>query len=113
MSTNHPERLDAALVRPGRVDVRIPFANATAAQAARYVRHFYGAAASEEVVAAVERAVPDGLLSVAALQGELMQHLDEPERAPAAIGALAERERGRGVAGAPAPLDGRTAFDDE
>ena len=93
MSTNHPERLDAALVRPGRVDVRIPFALATAAQASRYVRHFYGDAVSEDAVTAVERAVPDGLLSVAALQGELMQHPDEPERAPAAISALVERER--------------------
>ncbi|KAK0551737.1 hypothetical protein OC861_002203 [Tilletia horrida] len=33
MTTNHPEKLDPALIRPGRIDVRVCFENASRAQA--------------------------------------------------------------------------------
>lgn len=42
MTTNYPERLDPALVRDGRVDVRVQFDNAKADQIMRMVCHFYG-----------------------------------------------------------------------
>lgn len=32
MTTNFPEKLDEALIRPGRIDMKIPFTNATKAQ---------------------------------------------------------------------------------
>jgi mitochondrial chaperone BCS1 len=41
MTTNHPERLAPALVRPGRVDVRLAFANATSAQTRAFFASFY------------------------------------------------------------------------
>ncbi|KAL9938268.1 hypothetical protein V8E36_002891, partial [Tilletia maclaganii] len=41
LTTNHPERLDPALIRPGRVDVKIRFDNASKAQARElFVRIF-------------------------------------------------------------------------
>ena len=41
MSSNFPERLPASLVRPGRVDVCVPFGLCTAAQARKFVRRFF------------------------------------------------------------------------
>jgi chaperone BCS1 len=41
LTTNHRERLDAALIRPGRIDVEVELANASAAQLIGLVRRFY------------------------------------------------------------------------
>jgi len=41
LTTNHRERLDAALIRPGRIDVEVELANASAAQLVGLVRRFY------------------------------------------------------------------------
>lgn len=41
MTSNFPEKLDAALIRPGRVDVRIHIDNATAKQAEGMFRRFF------------------------------------------------------------------------
>jgi chaperone BCS1 len=42
MTTNHPENLDEALTRPGRVDVRIPFTLATRTQIKDIFMRMYG-----------------------------------------------------------------------
>ena len=42
MTTNHPETLDTALIRPGRVDRRIEIGVADAPTAARFLAAFYG-----------------------------------------------------------------------
>ena len=65
-------------------------------RAEAYVRHFYGPAVAREHVAAVGAALPSGLLSVAALQGALMQHPDAPERAADAVASLAAAARQEG-----------------
>ena len=41
MTTNHVERLNEALVRPGRVDVRLEFTNASAEQITDFFVGFY------------------------------------------------------------------------
>ncbi|SCO54217.1 related to human BCS1 protein [Fusarium fujikuroi] len=41
MTTNKPESLDEALVRPGRIDVQVGFKNATSAQATELFRRMY------------------------------------------------------------------------
>ncbi|KAH9838621.1 BCS1 N terminal-domain-containing protein [Rhodofomes roseus] len=47
MTTNHPERLDPALIRPGRVDLSVLLDDATPEQARRLFIQFYGG--SDEV----------------------------------------------------------------
>ncbi|KID96200.1 mitochondrial chaperone BCS1, partial [Metarhizium majus ARSEF 297] len=42
MTTNKPESLDEALIRPGRVDVKVEFHNATKQQSAALFRRMYG-----------------------------------------------------------------------
>ena len=47
MTTNHIERLDAALIRPGRVDVRCQFSLCSRAQARALFLHFYSSLAHD------------------------------------------------------------------
>ncbi len=42
MTTNHPERLDPALIRPGRVDLSVLIDDASPQQAKRLFTQFYG-----------------------------------------------------------------------
>ena len=52
MTTNHPEKLDPALVRPGRVDLIVHIDDATPVQATSLFTQFYGGSgdlADEEV----------------------------------------------------------------
>jgi chaperone BCS1 len=80
LSTNHPELLDPALIRPGRVDVRTEFPNADRAQARQMFLRFFGAGAerrADEFAAAVAH----GDHSMATIQGLLLESADDPERA--------------------------------
>jgi len=85
LTTNHRERLDEALIRPGRIDVQLEFKHATHSQAYDlFVRWFpspspsrsaAGEKQSDGVDARAERfasAVPEQTFSVAALQGFLL-----------------------------------------
>lgn len=49
LTTNHIERLDEALVRPGRVDMTVRLGNATAYQIAALWDRFYGDIANEDL----------------------------------------------------------------
>lgn len=42
LTTNHPERLDPALIRPGRVDLSVSIEDANPAQAKELFLRFYG-----------------------------------------------------------------------
>ncbi|KAJ1559005.1 hypothetical protein HK405_012383, partial [Cladochytrium tenue] len=94
MTTNHAERLDAALVRPGRVDVRALVDTAHREQAARMFERFYddsAATAAEFAAAAVpdDSAAPELRPSPAALQGLFVVHRDRPADAIVAASRLA------------------------
>lgn len=79
MTTNHPERLDPALIRPGRVDVKELLDNATPDQINRMFMRFYNdqALADEFVAALIERNQP---ISTAQLQGLFVFHKDDPQK---------------------------------
>lgn len=81
MTTNHPERLDPALIRPGRVDLAVLLDDATPEQAKKLFVHFYRGAddappdellesLGREVEATVKSELGTGRrVSMAALQG--------------------------------------------
>lgn len=49
MSTNHRDRLDPALIRPGRVDLQVEFPNATRGMAEEMFRRFFPGSPGDEV----------------------------------------------------------------
>jgi len=84
LTTNHPERLDAALVRPGRVDRKIELGFATPDQARRLFLWFYRDSGLSDVDLGLEAdcfaaQVPEGKLSMAAIQEHLLRHRRAPE----------------------------------
>jgi len=84
MTTNHPERLDPALIRPGRVDVREELGHASEYQAREMFRRFY-----KDRPDLLERFIREiGIkkgahISMAALQGHFVFHKSDPEKAVA------------------------------
>jgi len=90
MTTNHPNRLDPALVRSGRVDVHIEFKNATRTQMEGIFLNFYpdaGELAKEfaDTVSELSR----GTLSMASLQQHFIRHMsDSAKETITAVGEI-------------------------
>ncbi|CAZ80202.1 unnamed protein product [Tuber melanosporum] len=95
LTTNHPEKLDAALIRPGRVDMKIEFKlageEAIAGLFMRILKEKEAKRAAEEraakekhlleLVAKFTQTMPQEVFSPAEVQGYLLQHKNRPERA--------------------------------
>ncbi|CAD6912002.1 unnamed protein product [Tilletia controversa] len=56
MTTNHPERLDPALIRPGRIDVKVCFENASRTQARDLFIRIFSDYDDEELIARAKSA---------------------------------------------------------
>ena len=81
MTTNYVERLDKALIRPGRVDFRQYVGYATKHQLERMFRRFYRNASDEEVQRFVSKVfemseTPE--ISLAQLQGLFLRYKSDP-----------------------------------
>lgn len=93
MTTNHPEKLDPALTRPGRIDIVIRFTYADRAMIQELFFSIYRASNDSEpnsdndkdktTAIATEFAshVPEGKFTAAEIQGYLLQHKGGPEGA--------------------------------
>jgi chaperone BCS1 len=84
MTTNHREKLDPALIRPGRADVQVEIGLIGAATAARLFLRFF----PDEAAAATRFAtrIGDRRLTGAEVQGWLLAHADTPAAASEAAG---------------------------
>jgi chaperone BCS1 len=97
MTTNHVDRLDPALIRPGRVDLRVEIGDATPHQALALLERFYPDV-DDGLRAELARAVAacDGRCSMAALQGHFIRHA-EAARAVEAFPEMVAQTRARGA----------------
>lgn len=100
MTTNHLSRLDPALIRPGRVDLKELISDATPHQVYQLFTRFYRGGVTEEelerlrkeLVAKVEKDLESGLrVSMASLQGHFIRN--EAEEAVEGWSALARMTR--------------------
>jgi len=77
MTTNHREKLDPALLRPGRADFHAHLKNASYDQMKRLFLRFNPT--SEAMADKFARQLPEGQISMAKLQGHLLKYRDAPE----------------------------------
>lgn len=84
MTTNHPDKLDPALIRPGRADMHVELGLVGADVARRLFLRFF----PEEQALADRFALSLGeqRVSPAALQGWLLEHAFDPQKAACAGG---------------------------
>ena len=79
LTSNHPEKLDPALIRPGRVDKRFHLGLLTKELALRMCQHFLGESdGAMFFVAKIDAQIPGGL-SPASLQNILLEKLAEED----------------------------------
>jgi chaperone BCS1 len=99
MTTNHAERLDPALIRPGRVDMKEMLDDAAGEQACRLYTKFYGRRVGDES-APEDGESPDPLLRSEHLGEEEVRALGEQ------VGAIVDRARAEGRTVSMASLQG-------
>jgi hypothetical protein len=72
MTTNHREKLDPALMRPGRADVHAKLNNASHGQIIRYFNNFFPG--QESLAKDFAQSLPEYGLSMAQLQGHILKN---------------------------------------
>ena len=92
MTTNHIERLDPALIRPGRIDVRLHLDLASRSQIARLFLRFFPEG-GEEMAERFAAHFEEKSVSPASLQGYFLLHRDDAQEALDNVGEYVEQER--------------------
>jgi chaperone BCS1 len=73
MTTNHPEKLDPALIRHGRIDVKMEITNPNGEEVKKYLQNFY------EVESIQNLDYLDGSLSMVQIQDICLLNKDSLE----------------------------------
>lgn len=102
MTTNRPEQLDSALVRPGRIDMKVYLGNISQKSAEEmFIRMFspdLGCATDLDVGEVVELAtefaskIPNDTFTPSLLQGFFQLHLESPQDAVSSISSWVEKQ---------------------
>ncbi|KAJ7747478.1 hypothetical protein B0H16DRAFT_1850644 [Mycena metata] len=97
-TTNHIEQLDPALIRPGRMDLKIQYGLATCEQLEQMFDCFYPfhedySAPASALAKEFAAAIPAGRYSIAPLQGYLLSSKNDPEGALEGIRAWMETQK--------------------
>ena len=74
MTSNHPEKLDPALIRPGRINRKIYMGNLAVAEATAMTKHYFGQEVTEEAEMKLRKLWQDGALSPATLESMCAEH---------------------------------------
>eukprot|EP01117_Protostelium_nocturnum_P017693 TRINITY_DN7249_c0_g1_i1.p1 TRINITY_DN7249_c0_g1~~TRINITY_DN7249_c0_g1_i1.p1 ORF type:complete len:456 (+),score=146.47 TRINITY_DN7249_c0_g1_i1:162-1529(+) len=90
LTTNHPERLSKALIRPGRVDRTYEFGLASTFQIETLFSIFFPSA-SPESVKSFSSKIPTKTVSPAAIQGHLLNHRESEASAIDNVNLLFEK----------------------
>ena len=101
MTSNHPEKLDPALVRPGRINRKLFLGNVKLAEAAAMVRHYFTAGQPLEagVSARLAAAFVDDALSPAQVESMCAEHDTEDAMIEALTARLTASSAGAAVMG--------------
>jgi chaperone BCS1 len=75
MTTNHIERLDPALIRPGRCDIQIELKNATFSMVERLFLKFFPG--EEKKASEFSKLIPESKISMAKLQGHFLKYRND------------------------------------
>lgn len=81
MTTNHIEHLDAALIRPGRVDVKQYFGNCTPEMVERLFKRFYENVIDDQIKQFANMVSRSKEVSPAQIQGHLQLYKTNPDDA--------------------------------
>jgi mitochondrial chaperone BCS1 len=81
LTTNHPEHLDPALVRPGRADLHLHVGNAAREQVTGMLERFFPEQLDAHLCAELSARVPEGSVSMARLQEYLLARRGDLNRA--------------------------------
>jgi mitochondrial chaperone BCS1 len=79
-TTNHLQKLDPALIRPGRIDRQVEIAAATRDQARRMFRRFFDGSC-EALAARFADAIPERSLPMSSIQTHLIRYAERAEAA--------------------------------
>ena len=76
ITINHPENLDKALIRPGRIDLNLEFGKCTSRDVADIYRNFY----NKEVDLEVENEMMGGIWTPAEVMQIFLNNIHQPEK---------------------------------
>ena len=91
MTTNHKEKLDPALLRPGRADRCIELGNAKESQLTGLFKKFFPESPPEQQQEFANQ-LPENKIGMAKLQGHFLKYRGEPELAIKNAKSLLELE---------------------
>ena len=76
ITTNHPEKLDKALIRPGRIDLNLEFGKCSSRDVADIYKNFY----NKEVDVDTEKEMMDGVWTPAEVMQIFLNNIHQPKR---------------------------------